>query len=128
MQAKHSEVLKDTVATLSCEVTGLTKVLDAVTWEKPNSGGVITHDTGGYKIDVGTYQKGSNSQTTTLTIPAAANANVADSVYTCVIRSDEHGKTAESPEKTNVNLNVFSKLYKLHSFHIYRRIFMTSCI
>ena len=109
MQAKHSEVLKDTVATLSCEVTGLTKALDAVTWEKPNSGGVITNGVNDYQIDAGEYQEGTNSQTTTLTIPAAENANEADSVYTCVIRSDEHGKTAESPQRTDVNLNVFSE-------------------
>jgi hypothetical protein len=107
--AKHSEVLKDTAATISCRVNGLTKQLDAVTWEKPRSGGVITHGTApdDYQIDIGTYDSGSNSQTTVLTIPVSANG--ADAVYTCVIQSDEHGKTSGAEEKTNVNSNVFSE-------------------
>ena len=56
IQEKHSEVLIKTAATISCVVTGLTKQLDSVTWEKPNSGGKITHGTEGYRIDNGTYQ------------------------------------------------------------------------
>jgi hypothetical protein len=107
--AKHSEVLKDTAATISCRVNGLTKQLDAVTWEKPNSGGVITHGTAldDYQIAVWTYDPDHNSQTTVLTIPVSANG--ADAVYTCVIQSDEHGKTSGAEEKTNVNSNVFSE-------------------
>ena len=89
-------------------MTGLTKKLDAVTWEKPSSGAAITHNTDGYQIDVGTYDADTNSQTTILTIPAGENT--ADAVYTCVIQSDEHGKTSESPEKTGVNSNIFSEL------------------
>jgi hypothetical protein len=108
--AKGSEVLEDTAATISCVVNGLTKQLDAVTWEKPSSGGVITHGTAAedYQIAVGTYDSGSKSQTTVLTIPASANG--ADAGYTCVIQCDEHGKTSGgSEEKTNVNSNVFSE-------------------
>ena len=104
MEAKHSEVLKDTQATISCVVTGLTKALDAVGWEKPSSGGAITDGTDGYEIDAGTYQSGSHSQTTILTIPTSANG--ADAAFSCVITSNEHAKTAE---KTAVNSNVFSK-------------------
>ena len=97
-------MLKDTQATISCVVTGLTKKLDAVTWEKPNSGGVITHDVGGFKIAEGTYQDASDSQTTILTVPAAANG--ADAGFTCIITSNEHLK---SEDKTTVDSNVFSK-------------------
>ena len=104
MEAKHSEVLKSTEATISCVVTGLTKKLDTVAWEKPSSGGGITDDVDGYKIDQGTYQESSHSQTTILTVPVAANGD--DSVFTCVITSNEHNKIAD---KTNVNSNVFSK-------------------
>ena len=104
VEARHSEVLKDTQATISCVVTGLTKQLDAVSWEKPNSGGAITHDVDGYQIDVGTYQDGSNSQTTILTVPAAANE--ADAVFSCVITSNEHIKSAE---RFAVSSNIFSK-------------------
>jgi len=105
--AKDSEVLEDTAATISCVVNGLTKQLDAVTWKKPSTGGVITTGTDDYQIDVGTYDSGSNSQTTILTIPGPVNG--ADAVYTCVIQSDEHGKTSGAEEKTNVNSNVFSE-------------------
>ena len=97
-------MLKDTQATISCVVTGLTKQLDAVSWEKPNSGGAITHDVDGYQIDVGTYQDGSNSQTTILTIPSTAN--MVDAVFPCLITSNEHKKSVDA---TNVNSNVFSK-------------------
>ena len=85
----------------------MTKKLDAVTWEKPCSGGDITHSTDSYQIDVGTYDSDSNSQTTILTIPAGENK--VDAVYNCVIQSDEHGKTLASPHRTNVNSNVFSE-------------------
>ena len=108
VEVKHSEVLKGTQATISCVVTGLTKVLDAVAWEKPSGdgGGTISDGTDGYKIDKGTYVSSSNSQTTVLTIPDTKNT--ADAVYTCVITSDEHGKTVQSPEKKVVNSDVFS--------------------
>ena len=104
VEARHSEVLKDTQATISCVVTGLTKQLDAVSWEKPNSGSAITHDVDGYQIDVGTYQDGSNSQTTILTVPAAANR--VDAVFSCVITSNEHIKSAK---RFPVNSKVFSE-------------------
>ena len=97
-------MLKDTQATISCVVTGLTKQLDAVSWEKPNSGGAISHGIDGYQIDVGTYQDGSNSQTTILTVPAAVNG--ADAVFSCVITSNEHIKSAK---RFPVNSNVFSE-------------------
>ena len=107
VEAKGSEVKASTAATLTCVVTGLTKVLESVTWQKPDSGGAITHDQEGYLIDEGTYQTDDRSQTTTLTVPANLNAD--DAVFTCVIRSDEHGKTADSQESTDVNSKVFSK-------------------
>ena len=109
VEAKHSEVLKNTQAPISGVVTGLTKKLDAVTWEKPSSGGAITDGVDGYQIDEGTYLDGSDSQTTILTVPAAANG--ADAVFTCVITSNEHTKSAD---KTAVNSNVFSKYMPIY--------------
>ena len=100
-------MLTDTEAKISCVVSGLTKQLDAVTWEKPSSGGVITDGTDDYHIAIGDYEPATNIQTTILTIPGPANT--ADAVFTCVIQSDEHGKTSVSPQKTDVNSNVFSK-------------------
>ena len=106
VEAKHSEVLKDTQATISCVVKDLTKKLDTVVWEKSSNAGVVTHEEEGYLIDVGTFDPDTKSQTTILTIPA--DKNTADSVYTCVITSIEHGKTAE---RVVVNSNVFSKFW-----------------
>ena len=94
------------MATISCVVNGLTKQLDAVVWK--NSDGPITHGTDvatDYQIEEGSH--GSNSQTTVLTIPATKNT--ADAVYTCVIQSEEHGKTSGSEEEKTVNSNVFSE-------------------
>ena len=94
------------MATISCVVNGLTKQLDAVVWK--NSDGPITHGTdvvNDYQIEEGSH--GSNSQTTVLTIPAIKNT--ADAVYTCVIQSEEHGKTSGAEEEKTVNSNVFSE-------------------
>ena len=103
MEAKNSEVLKDSQATISCVVKGLTKQLDTVTWEKPGDN-AITNGEENFVIDMGTYDPSTKSQTTILTIPLAENT--ADKIYTCVITSNEHGITAR---KTGVNSNVFSK-------------------
>ena len=108
VEAKNSEVLTNTLATISCVVSGLTKQLDTVIWQKPGGTDTVTHDVEGYLIDVGTYNSGTKSQTTILTIPA--DKNTADSVYTCVITSNEHGK---SSDPTSVNSNVFSKFLYL---------------
>ena len=110
--AKDSEVLKDTAATISCVVTGLTKQLEAVAWK--NSDGLITHGTDvttDYQIEEGSYIPGSNSQTTVLTIPATKNT--ADAVYTCVIQSD--GKTSGSEKKETVNSDVFSEYTNINN-------------
>ncbi|KAL5251017.1 hypothetical protein ACHWQZ_G016668 [Mnemiopsis leidyi] len=102
VEAKSSEVLTSTAATISCVVNGLTKQLDTVAWEKPG-GNAITHNVDGYKIVEGTYDSGSKSQTTVLTIPA--DKNTADSAYTCVITSNEHGQSAD---EHSVNSNIFT--------------------
>ena len=104
VEAKNSEVLTNTQATISCVVSGITQQLNTVTWQKPGGTDTITHNVDGYLIEVGTYDSGTKSQTTILTIPAVKNK--ADSAYTCVITSDEHGKSADP---TSVNSNVFSK-------------------
>ena len=98
------EVFTNTSAQLSCVVTGLTRQLDSVKWEKPNSGGVITDGTDGYKIDVGTYNDDTNSQTTVLTVPGPLMVPEHLSNYSCVIQSEEHGHTATSPVKEQVKV------------------------
>ena len=104
--AKDVEVSTNTSAQLSCVVTGLTRKLDSVKWEKPNSGGMITDGTDGYKIDVGTYNDETNSQTTVLTVPASLTETESSSNYTCVIQSTEHGFTGASPVKETVGFVV----------------------
>ena len=106
VEAKHSEVLKDSQSTISCVVNGLTKKLDAVAWAK-SDGAAITNNVDGFKIADGDYDSDKHSQTTVLTVPATANT--VDSVYSCVITSAEHKKTED---KTAVNSNIFSKLMR----------------
>ena len=96
-------MLANTQTTISCVVNGLTKQLDTVRWEKPGGVG-ITHNVDGFLILEGTFDVGTKSQTTVLTIPAAQNT--ADSVYRCVITSAEHGQASH---KTDVKSNVFSE-------------------
>ena len=102
IKAKNSEVLINTHTTISCIASGLTKRLEEVEWEKPNSGGVIQNGRDGYEIDKGTFDDETNSQTTVLTIPA--DKNIADSVYTCVITA------VIVANKAQVNSDVFSEL------------------
>ena len=97
----NKEVEAETDATISCVVTGITKELDAVLWTKAGTD-VTTLSSDNYVVSSGTYD--SNSQTTTLTVKAAANT--ADSTYTCVITSDEWLQT---DKETTVSLEVFCK-------------------
>ena len=98
-------MLKDSQATISCVVSGLTTQLDSVAWET-SGGSPVTPGEGAedFKIDLGTYQPASNSQTTILTVPGTSNG--ADAAYNCVITSAEHKQT---DDKTAVNSNTFSK-------------------
>ena len=79
-------------------ITGITQQLDAVVWRKDGTD-VTTLSGSNYVVSAGTY--GFNSQTTTLTVKAAANT--ADSTYTCAITQQEVSKEAI------VNLNTFCK-------------------
>ena len=97
----NKEVESGTDATISCIITGITKNLDSVIWKKSGTG-VTALSGSNYVVSAGTY--GSNSQTTTLTVKAAANT--ADSIYTCVVSSTEWEITNR---ETNVALNVFGK-------------------
>ena len=96
-----------TDAIISCIVNGITRELDAVVWTIDGTD-VTTVPGSNYIVSPGTYD--SNSQTTTLTVKAAANT--ADSTYTCVITSDEWLVT---DELTDVILNVFGEYCLLKS-------------
>ena len=118
VEAKNSEVLTDTQATISCVVKGLTKQLDTVAWQKPGDVD-INNGVDGFFIADGTYDPGTNSQTTVLIILAAVNT--ADKVYTCVITSTEHGETAY---KTDVISNVFSKCKGKYNRSIIKKVLL----
>ena len=92
----------ETDAMISCVITGITTQLDAVVWTKDGTD-VTTLSADNYVVSPGTYD--SNSQTTTLTVKA--DANTADSTYTCVITSNEW---LQADQETTVNLEVFCKL------------------
>ena len=92
-----------TLATISCVITGITKQLDAVVWKRAGTN-VKTLSETDYTVAEGSYSSDSNSQTTTLTVQA--NANIADTIYTCAIDSNEHDVTNK---ETFVLLNVFCK-------------------
>ena len=97
----NKEVKSDTDATISCVINGLTKKLDNIVWTKDGTD-VTELSPDNYVVSPGTY--GSNSQTTILTVKAAANT--ADSTYTCVITSDEWLQTNK---ETAVALEIFCK-------------------
>ena len=97
----NQEIQKGSDAVLSCVVTGITEQLDDVEWRRDGTD-VTTLSGSNYVISSGTYD--SNSQTTTLTVKAAANT--ADSTYTCVIASDEWLITNR---QTPVSVTVFGK-------------------
>ena len=105
MQPTDKEVEAGTDATLTCIVTGIGEQLNAVTWRKDGTD-VTTLSGDNYVVSAGTW--GSNSQTTTLTVKAAANT--ADSTYTCAITSDEWLQTNK---QTDVILSVFCKYCSL---------------
>ena len=75
--AKNSEVLSGTAASISCVVTGLTRQLDGVKWEKPD-GTFIDSNSDGYTFEDGASNFGSNTQTTVLTIPS--DINIVDAI------------------------------------------------
>ena len=95
----NKEVEQETDAMISCVISGITQQLESVVWTKDGTD-VTALSGSNYVVSAGVY--GSNSQTTTLTVKAAANT--ADSTYTCVITSDEW---RVSNKETNVILNVF---------------------
>ena len=106
MQATNKEVETGTDATVSCIITGIGQQLNGVVWKKDGTD-VTTLPGSNYVVSPGTYD--SNSQTTTLTVKAAANT--ADSTYTCVITSYEWLQTNK---ETTVNLEVFSKEFSMN--------------
>ena len=101
--AGNKEVVVGEEATIACVVSGLTGVLDGVTWENAGGEDVTTiADKANYEVTAGVYSD--NSQTTTLKVLGAST--LTDATYSCVITSTEWALTAA---KTAVTLNVFSK-------------------
>ena len=100
--AGNKEVGSGEEATISCVVSGLTAALGGVKWT--NSGGVDVTDgsiAANHQVNAGNLDEG--SQTTTLIVGATATT---DTTYTCLITSEEWGKTDHD---TTVSLGVFCK-------------------
>ena len=93
-----------TNATISCNVTGITRLLDDIKWMK---GAIAINNTvSNYQVNDGTYDLSTFSQTTTLTVLGPAND--VDTMYKCLITSNEWGIT---DRETDVSLNVFCKFH-----------------
>ena len=101
IQPISKEVEAESEVTISCIVTGISQQLNTIVWTKEGND-VTTLSDSSYITTPGIYS--SNSQTTTLTVKAAANT--ADSTYTCVIASDEW---LVNNLETTVTLEVFCK-------------------
>jgi hypothetical protein len=101
VQPTNKEVESGTEATVSCVISGITRQLDSVVWTMDGTD-VTTLSGGNYVVSEGTYR--SNSQTTILSVKA--DTNTADSVFNCVITSNEW---LVFNKQTNVALNVFGK-------------------
>ena len=109
VEAKNKEVEATTEAVISCVINGITTTLDSVSWTDSSDGALINDGTD-YVIDDGSYDVSSNSQTTTLTVPAGV---ASDSTFSCVVTSDEWSIT---DRKTEVTLNVFGMLLLYNMF------------
>ena len=99
----NKEQLISSVATISCNVRGLTRRLDAVKWIKSDDS-LIESGNDGYTITEGVFIRG-GYQVTTLTVPGPLNNR--DTVYRCLLTSREHGLVDKA---TDVILKVFCKL------------------
>ena len=97
--ATSKELEEDTDAVVTCVVNGITQQLDDVHWRKA---GVQLNESPNYSINEGTFNPTLFSQTTTLSVAAAATSE--DAVYECVITSNEW---VETDLKTQVSLDVF---------------------
>ena len=98
VEEKSREVQSNTEATLTCIVTGLTQILDAVVWKKDTVDVTSLSD---YVFSEGSLL--GNSQTTTLKVNDVGNT---DTDYVCVVTSDEYGETEK---ETIVKLETFSE-------------------
>ena len=103
---KSKEVQANKEATLSCVVSGLTRVLENVVWKKGNADvTTLTDYASNYVEDDGILN--GNSQLTTLQVRDVGNT---DTDYKCIVTSDEHGQT--DVERT-VKMDVFSEFIKI---------------
>ena len=94
------EIGKDTAATLSCTVTGLTEAATVI-WISATGGDSIADDDK-YKATDGAYTEASNSQEFVLAVKASETT--ADKQYFCAVTSAEWLKVKA---ETAVDLKVF---------------------
>ena len=111
----NKEQLAGKDATISCIVTGLTKQLSEVKWQKSDNSYIVSGE-GGYTISEGNFADGSQgnfadgyygnfgdgSQTTVLTV--AGDKSKQDTTFRC------HVKQGMTEKISDVHLKFFSKL------------------
>ena len=101
----HSQVVRDssgTTFTISCVITGLSAVVTTVEWEKDGTTDLGT----GFSADVGSgsYNAGTGSQTTTLSV-LGSDTPRPDMIFTCKV-TNPSDSTLESQI---VDLNFYSE-------------------
>ena len=103
VEEKSREVQSNTEATLTCIVTGLTQILDAVVWKKDTVDVTSLPDySSNYVLSEGSLV--GNSQTTTLKVNDVGNT---DTDYVCVVTSNEYGEIEKETIVKLVTLSEF---------------------
>ena len=101
----NKEVEKDTDATLTCTVSGLS-VAATIEWRSVSGGSNLADDATNYDVGGAGFDILSNSQQSILSVKAVANT--ADDTFYCVVTSTEWAKPNE---ETPVVLDVFGMFY-----------------
>ena len=102
--AENIEQRKDTEATISCAVSGLSAALteDTIKWTDKDDVELTTGDGTGLTIDIGIYSDSEGTQTTTLTV--SDQHTDTDKIYKCFITPPEATEISQI-----VNLKVYGK-------------------
>ena len=95
-----SEVQAGQKAIVTCLFTGLTQKLDSITWLK--SDGTPVSYLVNFEEEAGDYNDGTDSQTSTLTVPGTDN--VEDSVYICQFTSTEWAIVDDRSVRAPINI------------------------
>ena len=105
VEAVNTEVGISTESVVTCIISGVTQAVTSLSWTN-DSGTQLTNDTTDYLITDDGYNDENNTQTTTLTVK---NGVTTDSIFRCVVTSDEW---IVSDNETEVTFNIFGEYIK----------------